>query len=299
MMRYNTIPKLLQHENFTSKKSAQNPDTAMPGPSQQNVSPIYQKPKTNENSFTFAVPKPLTKVIKGPKKLVSVNDRPRDNRNFINYGSYRVRFSSARVEAIYQSIIGSPRLYQLSRSKKIGPRAPKKRSSLGTNRKRKFQPASFPAPVKKIKNKPTPLNIDREMDNLWGPIPRSGSVLFKGMSFLIGSNTFEIDPIHRPLVNNINNTYSEHEVLWTKIPLLRSRLLKQLRAGGGRVYENFQLLPPREYRNTIYITDKPNLEKTHLAALSVGIAPINHQWIIRCCKKVEEKNENFTFDMLA
>lgn len=130
---------------------------------------------------------------------------------------------------------------------------------------------------------------DQETISLLGPIPESK--IFEGMSFLLTCASLEgIDKYHSDNGDSLSFSNSEsgtdNEVDWQSRPFVRDRLEQQLIAGGGKVYESFDLLPASEYENTKLITNVPNLTAKSLLCLSVGISAYNHLWVIRSCQDV-------------
>ncbi|CAD1470704.1 unnamed protein product [Heterotrigona itama] len=128
---------------------------------------------------------------------------------------------------------------------------------------------------------------DEETIATFGPIPHTDSNLFKGMSFLLTCVPLEsIDRFQDDKDDKSSDPgTSEDEVEWSKKPFIRDRLTKQIVAGGGKVYADFNEIPQDEYKNTKLITNVPNTTAKALLCLSVGIPVYNHNWIIRCCQE--------------
>ncbi|XP_043506794.1 uncharacterized protein LOC122527053 [Frieseomelitta varia] len=131
---------------------------------------------------------------------------------------------------------------------------------------------------------------DEETIATFGPIPHTDSNLFKGMSFLLTCVTLEsIDRFQDDKDDKYDKSSdpgtSEDELEWSKKPFIRDRLTKQIVAGGGKVYADFNEIPQDEYKNTKLITNVPNTTAKALLCLSVGIPVYNHNWIIRCCQE--------------
>ncbi|KAH0548768.1 TP53-binding protein 1-like [Cotesia glomerata] len=127
---------------------------------------------------------------------------------------------------------------------------------------------------------------DDETIKKFGPIPPAGSTLFKGMNFILTCAPLEsIDAIKqaKPVSSEYSEEGTDYEREWSSIPFLRERLVDQITAGGGHVYNSFDEIPPAEYKKTKLITNVPNITATSLLCLSVGIMPYNHQWIITSC----------------
>ncbi|KOX79065.1 Tumor suppressor p53-binding protein 1 [Melipona quadrifasciata] len=128
---------------------------------------------------------------------------------------------------------------------------------------------------------------DEETIATFGPIPHTDSNLFKGMSFLLTCVPLEsIDRFQDDKDDKSSDPgTSEDEVEWSKKPFIRDRLTKQIVAGGGKVYVDFNEIPQEEYKNMKLITNVPNTTAKALLCLSVGIPVYNHNWIIRCCQE--------------
>ncbi|XP_008555922.1 uncharacterized protein LOC103577166 [Microplitis demolitor] len=127
---------------------------------------------------------------------------------------------------------------------------------------------------------------DEETIKKFGPIPEPGSTLFKRFNFILTCAPLEcLDAIKqaKPVPSDCSEEGTDYEVEWSSIPFLRERLVEQITAGGGRVYNTFDEIPPAEYSKTKLITNVPNITATSLLCLSVGILPYNHQWIITSC----------------
>ncbi|KAJ8683671.1 hypothetical protein QAD02_019463 [Eretmocerus hayati] len=124
-----------------------------------------------------------------------------------------------------------------------------------------------------------------DIENL-GPVPETNSEIFKGMSFILSCvslETLEKYQVSQPSNDSESEPGTENEEQWVKRPFVRNRLKEQLISGGGKVYDNFEDIPPEEYAITKHITNVPNLTKKALLCLSVGIKTYNHQWVIRSC----------------
>ncbi|XP_012276833.1 TP53-binding protein 1 [Orussus abietinus] len=127
---------------------------------------------------------------------------------------------------------------------------------------------------------------DQETIALLGPIPRSGSNIFKGLSFILTCASLEsMDKYKMDSQESNSDPGTENEEEWSKKPFARDRLKRQLTAGGGKVYDNFEQIPQDEYGNTKLITNVPNLTAKSIQCLSVGIHAYNHNWVIRCCQQ--------------
>lgn len=130
---------------------------------------------------------------------------------------------------------------------------------------------------------------DQETIDLLGPIPEANSKIFDGMSFVL--TCASVESIDRYNVDNGTDSNSsevgtENEEVWNGRPFVRERLEQQIVAGGGKVYESFDLIPVSEYESTKLITNLPNLTAKSLLCLSVGISAYNHMWVIRSCQNV-------------
>ncbi|KOC62284.1 Tumor suppressor p53-binding protein 1 [Habropoda laboriosa] len=127
---------------------------------------------------------------------------------------------------------------------------------------------------------------DEETIAVFGPIPRTDSNLFKGMSFILTCAPLEtIDRFQSECKDYGSETGTETEEEWVKKPFVRDRLNTQIVAGGGKVYTDFNEIPQDEYKYTKLITNVPNTTAKTLLCLSVGIPAYNHNWIIRCCQE--------------
>lgn len=128
---------------------------------------------------------------------------------------------------------------------------------------------------------------DEETIKTYGPIPSADSSLFKGMSFILTCVALEtIDRYQADSRDYSSDAGTENEEEWVKKPFIRDRLNKQIKAGGGKVYTDFNEIPEDEYNKTKLITNVPNATAKTLLCLSVGIPAYNHNWIIRCCQEV-------------
>ncbi|XP_011302885.1 tumor suppressor p53-binding protein 1 [Fopius arisanus] len=127
---------------------------------------------------------------------------------------------------------------------------------------------------------------DQEIIATLGPVPE-GSSLFKGLSFILTCAPLEsLDRYKVEKVESANSeTETENEAEWSRIPFVRERLTAQITGCGGKVYEEFKDIPVEEYKNTKLITNVPNITAKSLLCLSVGIHPVNHRWVIRCCQE--------------
>ena len=149
------------------------------------------------------------------------------------------------------------------------------------------QETKGPASRMKGKTRSKKRKEDPEVVANLGPIPPANSKLFRGMSFILACASLDIiDRYQADNKDSDSEPGTENEEEWTRKPFVRSRLIEQINAGGGKIYENFEAVPEEEYGNTKLITNVPNLTKKSLYCLSVGIKAYNHQWIIRCCKEV-------------
>lgn len=128
---------------------------------------------------------------------------------------------------------------------------------------------------------------DEEMKKIYGPIP-SNNTIFKGLSFILTcAPTDNLDRYHDWKTSaSGTDTETDNEAEWLKRPFVRERLQRQIIAGGGKVYEDFNEIPKEEYANTKHITNVPNTTAKSILCLSVGIPSYNHKWIIRCCLEV-------------
>ncbi|XP_043480539.1 serine-rich adhesin for platelets-like [Leptopilina heterotoma] len=134
---------------------------------------------------------------------------------------------------------------------------------------------------------------DQETIDLLGPIPEANSKIFDGMSFVL--TCASVESIDRYNVDNGTDSNSsevgtENEEVWNGRPFVRERLEQQIVAGGGKVYESFDLIPVSEYESTKLITNLPNLTAKSLLCLSVGISAYNHMWVIRSCQNNKPVN---------
>ncbi|XP_043463331.1 uncharacterized protein LOC122499211 [Leptopilina heterotoma] len=134
---------------------------------------------------------------------------------------------------------------------------------------------------------------DQETIDLLGPIPEANSKIFDGMSFVL--TCASVESIDRYNVDNGTDSNSsevgtENEEVWNGRPFVRERLEQQIVAGGGKVYESFDLIPVSEYESTKLITNLPNLTAKSLLCLSVGISASNHMWVIRSCQNNKPVN---------
>ncbi|KAI4483795.1 hypothetical protein M0804_008055 [Polistes exclamans] len=119
-----------------------------------------------------------------------------------------------------------------------------------------------------------------------GPIPNNNSTLFKGMSFILTCASLEV--LDRFRVDNKDSdseTGTENEEEWVRRPFVRDRLKTQIETAKGKIYDDFDLIPKEEYKNTKLITNVPNTTAKNLLCLSVGISAYNHNWIIQCCQE--------------
>ncbi|XP_034193351.2 uncharacterized protein LOC117610270 [Osmia lignaria lignaria] len=141
--------------------------------------------------------------------------------------------------------------------------------------------------IKSIKSRSNKKKVeDEETIAIFGPIPRTDSNLFKGMSFIL--TCAPVETIDRFQIDNKDygsDPGTENEEDWVKKPFIRDRLTTQIVAGGGKVYTDFNEIPREEYKNTKLITNVPNSTAKTLLCLSVGIPAYNHNWIIRCCQE--------------
>lgn len=135
-----------------------------------------------------------------------------------------------------------------------------------------------PRSKKKIENEETIATL--------GPIPENGSTIFKGMSFILTCASLEVlDRFQEHSKDSGSETGTENEEEWVRRPFVRDRLKTQIEAGKGKIYEEFDLIPKEEYKNTKLITNVPNVTAKSLLCLSVGIPTFNHNWIIQCCQE--------------
>lgn len=151
----------------------------------------------------------------------------------------------------------------------------------------KGRPSSIKGKGRGRKKSDTP-----EIINTLGPIPGTNSDLFKGMSFILSCSYLETIGRYQTgdtsddTRDSNSDPGTENEEEWSRKPFVRDRLVAQLIAGGGKVYDTFESIPPEDYVNTIHITNVPNTTRKSLLCLSVGIKPYNHQWVIRSCQGV-------------
>ncbi|KAG7207764.1 hypothetical protein KM043_009374 [Ampulex compressa] len=148
-------------------------------------------------------------------------------------------------------------------------------------------------PQHRIKSKPRSKkrSDDEETIETLGPIPNTNSTIFKGMSFILTCASVEsIDRYQIESKDSGSDAGTENEEEWIQTPFVRDRLQKQIIAGGGKVYTDFNLVPKDEYKDTKLITNVPNSTAKSLLCLSVGIPAYNHKWIIRCCQQNEVVN---------
>ncbi|XP_043486768.1 serine-rich adhesin for platelets-like [Polistes fuscatus] len=127
---------------------------------------------------------------------------------------------------------------------------------------------------------------NEEIVAILGPIPNNNSTLFKGMSFILTCASLEV--LDRFRVDNKDSgseTGTENEEEWVRRPFVRDRLKTQIETAKGKIYDDFDLIPKEEYKNTKLITNVPNTTAKNLLCLSVGISAYNHNWIIQCCQK--------------
>ncbi|KYM98984.1 PREDICTED: uncharacterized protein LOC108777119 [Cyphomyrmex costatus] len=140
---------------------------------------------------------------------------------------------------------------------------------------------------------------DPKMIATLGPIPTNSNI-FKGMSFILTCISLEKLERYQDInIHTASNTKTEaietdneteYEDDWVDKHFVRERLHTQIKAGGGKVYDDFEEIPKDEYENTILITNVPNTTAKNILCLSAGIIICSHKWIIRCC--VEEKKVN-------
>ena len=117
----------------------------------------------------------------------------------------------------------------------------------------------------------------------FGPIPSPSSKIFAGLCFLLTAfDKLNVDKKLRKCLGEECAKVNE----WNDRPFDKERLIRQILAGGGKVFNNFEHVPPSHYRCTMHITDIPTESTTNLLCLSVGIQSFSHQWIIRCCESV-------------
>ncbi|KAK2577841.1 hypothetical protein KPH14_001106 [Odynerus spinipes] len=135
-----------------------------------------------------------------------------------------------------------------------------------------------PRNKKKVENEETIATL--------GPIPDNNSTIFKGMSFILTCASLEVlDRFQGDSKDSGSETGTENEEEWVRRPFVRDRLKTQIEAGKGKIYEEFDLIPKEEYKNTKLITNVPNVTAKSLLCLSVGIPAYNHNWIIQCCQE--------------
>ena len=140
-------------------------------------------------------------------------------------------------------------------------------------------------PVKIVPPQVTPQfdNAEDTRVRHFGPIPPPSSKIFAGLCFLL--TAFDERNIDKELRRCLGKECAKANE-WNDRPFDKERLIQQITAGGGKVFKNFEDLPPSQYRRTMHITDVPTESTTNLLCLSVGIYSISHQWIIRCCESV-------------
>ncbi|XP_043283659.1 TP53-binding protein 1-like [Venturia canescens] len=150
----------------------------------------------------------------------------------------------------------------------------------------KGQPSSIKGKGRGRKKSETP-----EIINNLGPIPPPKSELFKGMSFILSCasihslDRFQMSESSSDARDSYSDSGTENEEEWNRKPFVRDRLVAQLTAGGGKVYDTFESIPPEEYVNTKHITNLPNTTRKNLLCLSVGIGSYSHQWVVRSCQE--------------
>lgn len=111
------------------------------------------------------------------------------------------------------------------------------------------------------------------------------------MSFVLECVSLEsIDP--QQLETMGSNSEAENLEEWTRRPFVRDRLIAQIKAGGGKLYERSELVPPEKHASTKLVMNIPNITADSLLCLSVGIEAYSHQWIIRCCQEVRSINRS-------
>ena len=140
-------------------------------------------------------------------------------------------------------------------------------------------------PVKIVPAQVKPM-IDKAEDTCakqFGPIPSPSSKIFAGLCFLL--TAFDKLNIDKKLRKCLGEECAKVNQ-WNDRPFDKERLIRQILAGGGKVFNNFEHVPPSHYKRTMHITDVPTQSTTNLLCLSVGIQSFSHQWIIRCCESV-------------
>ncbi|XP_029162518.1 uncharacterized protein LOC114934067 [Nylanderia fulva] len=147
-------------------------------------------------------------------------------------------------------------------------------------------------PQSRIKGRKNRKNAeDPETVAKLGPIPPANSNIFKGMSFILTCLALKDLDRNQDVVQatsgvetEATDTDTENEEDWN-VTFDRDRLHKQILAGGGKIYEEFEQIPPEEYKSTKLITNVPNRTTKSILCLSVNIPACNHKWIIRCCSE--------------
>lgn len=122
-----------------------------------------------------------------------------------------------------------------------------------------------------------------------GPIPAEGSKMFKNLHVLLNC----VQPMSKFCDSSISedeNSESEN-FNFSKIPFVKDRLKLQLERAGATVYNNFDDISSKLWKNTYLISNKPNISAKYVQCLCIGIKLICHDWVIRCC------NENKTLDI--
>nr|XP_018915654.1 PREDICTED: uncharacterized protein LOC109043071 [Bemisia tabaci]XP_018915655.1 PREDICTED: uncharacterized protein LOC109043071 [Bemisia tabaci]XP_018915656.1 PREDICTED: uncharacterized protein LOC109043071 [Bemisia tabaci] len=145
----------------------------------------------------------------------------------------------------------------------------------------------FNDPLCNLKQKKiTSANDDTSLIEKYGPIPVKGSNLFAGFVFVL---TYTDESISKPSFRTQTDSMTSEsetdldEFLKTEYPFSKSRLITQIKAGGGSYYENITHVPFNELKNTVLISNKPSLTCTYIYALAEGIRAYKHEDIIYCC----------------
>ena len=64
----------------------------------------------------------------------------------------------------------------------------------------------------------------------------------------------------------------------------KSHLTEQIKAGGGKLYDRFEDVPPSKYDSCYLISDRPNQTAKFILCLAHGIQLVSYAWIIECCE---------------
>ncbi|XP_015110583.1 TP53-binding protein 1 [Diachasma alloeum] len=217
----------------------------------------------------------MDNIVEGSRRVKSVLGTPKSGRSKRTYKSSEVEASGSGLskrkeesESNYSAgdtDVEGVQVEMLETLNDLGGKGPASRvKGKGKNRKKE----------------------DQEVVATLGPIPE-GSSLFKGLSFILTCAPLEsLDRYKVDKRESANSeTETENEAEWSRIAFVRERLTAQITGGGGKVYEEFKDIPVEEHKNTKLITNVPNITAKSLLCLSVGIHPVNHRWVIRCCQE--------------